>query len=288
MRGAFAAAGLRQPDYRVAGRRGRRAARRRGRSSLRGQGGFAVGEPRRDPRRRSAGGRRGGRAGQGDPRRGRRGPGRAAAGRALRPGRRGGRRGPLRGGALEILAVFDKPDPLGEPLLRGDHLRDPVAPARRDPRGRQPADGRGGRRARPGRGTDTRRAADRRESRVDARARRPLDRRAVLALAALRDGREPRGAHPAPRPRAAARRPGPRGRLRGDDAPDPEGGRAEGARAGRGTGGARRDRARDLDRARQGGAGAARGRHLGFLFARGETPEQVERRCAPPTAGSRS
>ena len=117
MRGASAAAGLRQPDTGSPGPTRTWRSCRRGRSSLRGQGGFAVGEPRRDPRRRSAGGRRRGRAGQGDPRRGRRGPGRAAAGRALRPGRGGGRRGPPARRRPRVLAVFDKPDPLEGPYF---------------------------------------------------------------------------------------------------------------------------------------------------------------------------
>ena len=50
---------------------------------------------------------------------------------ARRAIRRRGPRWPWRGscatGELPVLAVFDKPDPLDGPGLRGDHLRDPVA-----------------------------------------------------------------------------------------------------------------------------------------------------------------
>ena len=117
MRRAFAAAGVPQPEFRIAGPRPTSPPRRRGRLPVRGQAGVAVGEPGRHPRRRPA----------------------AAAAAAARireilreagedpdgpllverfvPGVEVAVEGLLRGGALEVLAVFDKPDPLDGPYF---------------------------------------------------------------------------------------------------------------------------------------------------------------------------
>ena len=189
--------------------------------------------------------------------------------------------GLLRAGSLEPLAVFDKPDPLEGPYFEETIFTTPsrlpaevVAAVDSHDRGCL-------RGARAARGPRPRGAAHRRRARVDARARRALDRRAVLALASLRRRCEPRGADPAPRARAAARRPPPRGGGVGrDDAADPPRGRtAGGARPGRGT---RRAGHRAGSRSRSRRDRPVRplpegDRYLGFLFARGETPEQVER-----------
>ena len=165
------------------------------------------------------------------------------------------------------------------PVLRGDDLHHAVAAAGRDRRGRDPHDRGCLRGARAARGPRPRGAARQQGARVDARARGALDRRAVLALASLRRRCEPRGGDPAPRARAAARRPPPRGGGVGrDDAADPARGRAAGgARPGRRARRARHRRARDLDRPRPSRPPLPEGdRYLGFLFARGETPAQVE------------
>ena len=119
MRAALAAAEVPQPAVR--GDRRRRASRPRVPGGP--QAGRAVGQPGRDPGRR--------------PRRG----AAAAASASVRscdgpllveqyvPGVEVAVEGLLRDGALTVLAVFDKPDPLDGPVLRGDDLRHAVAAA---------------------------------------------------------------------------------------------------------------------------------------------------------------
>ena len=81
----------------------------------------AVGEPGRDPGRRPGGRRRRGR-----PDRARSWTGRCSS-RSTCPASRSRSRGCCATGELEVLAVFDKPDPLVGPVLRGDDLRHAVA-----------------------------------------------------------------------------------------------------------------------------------------------------------------
>ena len=116
--------------------------------------------------------------------------------------------GLLRDGELEVLAVFDKPDPLDGPVLRGDDLRHAVAPRPDGARARVPTSPRA-----PCAALGLVEGPVHAELRVDGdrvlrdRGRGALDRRALLAHAALRRGHLARGADPAPRARHAARRP---------------------------------------------------------------------------------
>ena len=187
--------------------------------------------------------------------------------------------GLLRGGALEVLAVFDKPDPLEGPYFEETIY---VTPSRLPAEALETITRLTAAAASAlglGRGADPRRAQDRRHASVAARARCALDRRALLAVFALRAGREPRGADPPPRPRASARRAGPRGgRLRGDDAADSGAGVLEEVRG--------QDEALAVPGVTGLEISIARGRpvrplpegdrYLGFLFARAETPDEVE------------
>ena len=215
----FAAAGVPQPEL-PDGRPGRRrgGGRRRGRASRSSSSRSSLSASRGviradDPR----GGRGGGRAGAGDPRRGRGGPGRAAAGRALRAGRRGGGRGALARRRARGARGLRQARPARGPVLRGDDLRHAVAAARREiVDGRRAPHDRGCRAA-----LGLREGPVHAELRVARRATcgcssSPPARSAGCARARCASalGVSPRGGDPAPRARAAARRPAPRGRRR--------------------------------------------------------------------------
>ena len=195
--------------------------------------------------------------------------------------------GLLRGGRLEVLAVFDKPDPLEGPYFEETLY---VTPSRL-PTGR-PGRGRGGHCAGgacagAAGGTGPRRAARGRRAGERAGASGPVDRRAVLARAALRRRRQPGAGDPAPRAGPRARGPGAGvDGVRGDDDPDPRGWRAaRGRGAGGGAGGGGHRRAGDHDRPRPPGGAAARRRPLPGLpvRARGERRRGRALACAPRT-----
>ena len=253
-----------------------------------------LGEPRRHPRRRS--GRRssppGGasRSSSTTPppsgaRARRTAPGRSWS-RPSSPARRSRVEGLLRGGRLEVLAVFDKPDPLDGPFFEETIYVTPVAPPARRSSPRVEAVDRRGRRARSGssRGRSTPSCA----SRPDGPVVLEIAARSIGGLCSrtLRFGaglslEEVLVAHAMGLPLDAAP---PRGaRLRRDDAPHPAPRRA-----------ARRPR-------RRGARGPSPGvedvvitvpegrevvplpegdSYLGFLFAHGETPAAVEARAA--------
>jgi len=82
-------------------------------------------------------------------------------------------------GRLAVLGLFDKPDPLDGPFLRGNHLRDAVTPAGAGPAGARPMRGDGGGGAGRAGGTDPRRTALQRARAVADRARGALHRRQV-------------------------------------------------------------------------------------------------------------
>ena len=108
--------------------------------------------------------------------------------------------GLLRSGRLEVLAIFDKPDPLEGPYFEETLY---VTPSRlRHGLGRgQPSDRSGSGGTRAAGGARARRAACERPARWHAGVGGPFDRRAVLARPALRRRRQLGGAHPPPRPR---------------------------------------------------------------------------------------
>ena len=120
--------------------------------------------------------------------------------------------GLLRDGELEVLAVFDKPDPLDGPYFEETIY---VTPSRLDAVGagracrRRHRDARA-RRSGWSRDRSTPSCASTATARARDRGRGALDRRAVRAHAALRRRHLARGADPAPRARPAARRPGAR------------------------------------------------------------------------------
>ena len=138
------------------------------------------------------------------------------------PGEEVSLEGLLRGGALAVLAVFDKPDPLDGPYFEEtiyvtpSHHPAPVL----DEVARVVGDG--------CRAVGLVEGPVHAEARIDGGPRRahrgggPLDRRAVLTGAHVRRRRVARGADPAARARSPARRHGPRARRVGrDDAADP-------------------------------------------------------------------
>ena len=203
--------------------------------------------------------------------------------------------GILREGVLEVLAVFDKPDPLEGPVLRGDDLRHAVAaPRDRRSRASHDADRARERGDRAHRGSGARGGARRRRPRLGHRGRGALDRRAVCAHAPVRRGHRLGGGDPASRARACRSTAWRGERTRGgrDDAADPPRGHA----ASRCAGGTTRARCRGSSgsRSRCRRAGTVQplpegDRYLGFLFARGDTPAAVEACAAggPRRAGRR-
>ena len=127
----------------------------------------------------------------------------------------------MRAGELEVLAVFDKPDPLEGPYFEETIYVTPSRLAPADPGPDRGDDRGGGPRPRAARGAGARRAAPGRRPGLGARARRPLDRRPVLAGAPLRRRHQPGGGDPASRPASADRPARARaGGVRRDDAPD--------------------------------------------------------------------
>ena len=118
--------------------------------------------------------------------------------------------GLLRGGSLDVLAVFDKPDPLVGPYFEETIY---VTPSRLPP---TTLDGVGAltaqaaARDRAHRGADPRRGAHRRRPDVAHRGRGALHRWAVRSHVAFRRGHRARGADPAARARHGDRRPRPR------------------------------------------------------------------------------
>ena len=150
-----------------------------------------------------------------DPRRAGRGAARRGGGardprRGLRAGRRGRAGGAARRGRLRVLALFDKPDPLDGPFFEETIY---VTPSRLPPRSRSAcADRRrrGAPRSACATGRSTPSCACNDGGRLGHRDRRALDRRALLADAAVRHGHVARGADPAPRarPRRGRRRAG--------------------------------------------------------------------------------
>ena len=104
--------------------------------------------------------------------------------------------GLLDGGRLRVLALFDKPDPLDGPYLRGDDLRHALTPRTRRSGAHRIGRGPRRRRAGPLGGAGPCRAPGSRRQGLDPRDRRALDRRALLADLALRHRALARGADP--------------------------------------------------------------------------------------------
>ena len=170
--------------------------------------------------------------------------------------------GLLRGGRLEVLAVFDKPDPLEGPYFEETLY---VTPSRLPTAVLAEVESVT---ARAARALGLREGPIHAELRVDgerrerARAGGPVDRRPVLARAALRRRRQPRAGDPAPRAGTRARGPGAGvDGVGGDDDPDPRGWRA----------------------ARGRGAGSRRGRWRASAGWRSRSPAAA-RWCRCPTA----
>ena len=208
--------------------------------------------------------------------------GRSADRRGVRPGVEVALEGLLRDGALEVLAVFDKPDALEGPYFEetiyvtpSRHPASTLALVAPPPNGPRTRSGSPRVRCTPRCGS----TATPVRPRVGHRGRGAVDRWALRAHAALRRGHQPRRGDPAPRARAAARRARARGvRGRGDDAADPRAGTLVEVRG--------RDDALAVD----GIVGLEitvplgrtitplpdGDRYLGFLFARAETPAAVE------------
>ena len=197
MREAFARAGVPVPALHAPGRLRRSRGRGRARDvPLRAQADDPRRQPRRDPGRRrrprssprSAGSRRSSRrrtsAGLGEGRE-------EILVEDFIPGREVALEGLLVGGELHVLALFDKPDPLDGPYFEETIY---VTPSRLPPdvqlaiaaETRWAARG-----ARAHGGAGPRRAPRERRGAVDGRARRPHDRRPLLAHAPLRGRRSP-------------------------------------------------------------------------------------------------
>ena len=287
MRRAFAAADLPQPEYRIAGPRAdRRPPRRRGQlflrrspSRLRRAGVIRADDP---PAAAAA-------AARSEILREAGGPGRAAARRVLPPRRRGRCRGPASGRRLEVLAVFDKPDPLEVPTSRRRSTSPPRAcRLRLESIIRLTA----GAASALGLVEGPIHA----ELRIDGtrawrssslRARSAGSARGLCASA----GREPRGAHPPPRPRASldglAREKAASGVMM---LPIPRAGVLEEVcAAGRGPGGTGVTGSRSRSRAagRFGRCPRATATSASSSPA-ARRPRRSKRRCVPPTVGSRS
>ena len=204
---------------------------------------------------------------------------RAAAAGELTAGTEVAVEGLLRGGRLVVLAVFDKPDPLEGPYFEETLY---VTPSRLATAVRAEVEAIAARAART---LGLREGPSHAELRVDGERVSVLelaavDRRAVLARAALRRRRQPGAGDLGPRAGTRTRGPGAgvEGVWRNDD-PDPRGWRAaRGRGAAAGARGGRHRRAGDHDR--------HRGRHvvplpdgnryLGFMFARATSAGEVE------------
>ena len=152
--------------------------------------------------------------------------------RTSSPARRSPSRASSRAASLRELALFDKPDPLEAALLRGDDLRDALAPPEEAQAAR-----RRGHRAAAGAGPEE--GPIHAELRWNDAGAWPIEvaARSIGGLcspnAALRDRDVARGADPPSCARRAdpGSRAGRSGRGRHDD-PDPRGGRPRGGRAG--------------------------------------------------------
>ena len=185
--------------------------------------------------------------------------------------------GLLRDGALEVLAVFDKPDPLEGPYFEETIY---VTPSRLPAATLATCVARGRARARRAIGltegpvhAEVRIA---RGPRLGDRGRGALDRRALRAHAAVRRGHQPGGGDPPPRARAPARRARPRDRRGGrDDAADRAGRDARGGARPRRRARGRRASSGSRSRSRPGATVVPLpdgDRYLGFLFARARHP----------------
>ena len=209
MRASLEAAGIPQPRFRVAGDPDSAVEQRdRARLPRRPEAGRALGEPRRDPRRRHGGSDR---RRHPHPRDGRR----PARGRGVRA-RRGGRGRSPRAGQRRLRGArgVRQARPVGRAVLRGDDLRHTVAAPRRDRHAGVVPHGARGSCHRPHRRARARRAPHRRQRGVGGGGRGAVDRRPVLPHAAVRRRHRARRADPPPRVGDAVRPPRTRARRR--------------------------------------------------------------------------